>query len=77
MRKASTIKTVPIIVVILESISAVLRTPNMFPNPALAPPKLPAKPPPLLDCIKTTAIKRAAITISKTTRNEYNSSPQF
>ncbi len=72
MKSARTIKTVPRIVVILDRISAVLRTPNIFPNPALAPPKLPANPPPLLDCINTTAMRKMAIKISKTTNKVNN-----
>ena len=77
IKNARPMKTVASIVVIRESISAVLRTPNIVPNPALVPPKLPARPPPLLDCIRTTAIRRMAIIISKTTKNVYNFSPQF
>lgn len=77
MKSARTMKTVPRIVVNLDKISAVRRTPNIFPNPALAPPKLPAKPPPLLDCISTTAIKRIATKISSTTNNVNKLTPQF
>ncbi len=77
IKRANTIKTVPRIVVILDRISAVLRTPNIFPKPALAPPKLPAKPPPLLDCINTTAMRRTETRISKTTKRVNKSTPQF
>ena len=75
IKRARTMNVVPNIVVILERMSAVLRTPNILPKPALAPPKLPASPPPLLDCINTTAIRRMATIISKTTKNAYNFSP--
>lgn len=69
--------TVPSTVVALDSMSAVLRTPNMLPKPAPAPPKVPARPPPLLDCIKTTTVSNIATNNSKITKKVYKFSPLF
>lgn len=65
MIRQRTIKTVARIVVDLERKSAVRRTPKTVPT--LPPPKDPASPPPLLDCIKMTTMSR------KETRSSINS----
>jgi hypothetical protein len=43
--------------------SAVLRTPKTMPT--FPPPKVPARPPPLLDCISITTIRRRQMRISR------------
>ena len=54
------------IVVILPKKSAVRRTPKTV--PICAPPNVPANPPPLLDCIKTTTISKILTITSTDTR---------
>jgi hypothetical protein len=53
------------IVVVLLRKSAVRRTPKTVPT--VLPPKEPASPPPLLDCIRTTIIRSIEMTISSET----------
>ena len=69
MIKASAMNVVANIVVARVRKSAVRRTPNTVPK--FPPPKVPARPPPLLFCIKITIINKMLTMISIATRNEY------
>jgi hypothetical protein len=73
MNNASTMNTVARIVVVLVRKSEVLRTPNTVPR--LLVPKVPASPPPLLACMRTTIINNMLTIISITIKNVYISLP--
>ncbi len=69
MIKARAMNVVASIVVARVRKSAVRRTPNTVPK--FPPPKEPARPPPLLFCIRITIIRRILTMISIANRNEY------
>jgi len=69
MNNARTMKSVARIVVVLVKKSDVRRTPKTVPR--LLVPSVPARPPPLLDCIRMAIINRMLITISIAMKNVY------
>jgi len=73
INNATTMKRVARIVVVLVRKSDVRRTPNTVPR--LLVPSVPARPPPLLACIRTTIVRKMLIKTSIAMKNVYISFP--